>query len=211
MNPPGLLIVAKAPIAGRVKTRLCPPCSPEEAASIAEAALGDTLAAALECDRRVVLALDGPLGRWLPPGVEVVPQVSGTFNERLAAAWTHLPDGGVQIAMDTPQVDGALLSCALAGVGDHHASIGLATDGGWWIIGLHRPDPSVFAGISMSTPTTGQQQLDRLRTLGFDPIVLPTLTDIDTWCTARSVARAIPGSRTALAIERVDERIAVSR
>jgi glycosyltransferase A (GT-A) superfamily protein (DUF2064 family) len=110
--------------------------------------------------------------------------------------------------MDTPQIDAALLATALAAVQEHHATLGLATDGGWWIIGLRRPDPRMFAGISMSTSATGSRQLARLRKLGFEPHLMPTLTDIDTWCSARSVARAMPGTRTAAAIDRVARRIA---
>jgi glycosyltransferase A (GT-A) superfamily protein (DUF2064 family) len=109
MRPSSILVMAKSPRPGMAKTRLCPPCTPDEAASIAQAALCDTLDAALGCGRRVVLALAGPPGPWLPDGVVVVPQVTGTFNERLDAAWSHLPAGGVQIGMDTPQVDSARL------------------------------------------------------------------------------------------------------
>src|SRR5215213_8649771 len=88
LRPVHVLVVAKAPEPGRSKTRLCPPCSPQEAAAIAEAALADTLEAVAACgvDRRV-LALDGPPGPWLPPGFEVIPQVSGSLDVRLCEAW----------------------------------------------------------------------------------------------------------------------------
>src|SRR5438132_7915859 len=155
--------MAKAPTPGEVKTRLCPPCTPDEAAAIARAALCDTLAAALACDTPVVVALAGPEGPWLPPGVDVVAQIDGTFNERLAAAWAHLPCGGVQIGMDTPQVDAQLLSRALAAVEKSGAALGPATDGGWWLLGLDHPHPAMFDGITMSTASTGRQQFARLR------------------------------------------------
>ena len=65
-----LAVIAKAPVAGRVKTRLCPPCTPEEAAALAEAALRDTLAAMAAAApraawRRRVVVLDGAPGAWL--------------------------------------------------------------------------------------------------------------------------------------------------
>src|SRR5215208_6714786 len=71
-----LLVIAKAPVPGRVKTRLSPPCTPEQAATLAAAALRDTLeaAAASRRARRLVLALDGSAPSWLPPGIEVIPQ-----------------------------------------------------------------------------------------------------------------------------------------
>lgn len=206
----GVLIMAKAPVPGVVKTRLCPPCTLSEAAAIAEAALHDTLCASLECGRPVVLALDGPPGPWLPNGVEVVAQCSGSFNRRLAAAWMHLPAGGVQIGMDTPQVRPTLLGDALDVVADSGAAFGPATDGGWWLIGLARPHPAMFEGVTMSSPSTGQRQLERMRALRYHPEVMPTLTDIDTWTTAEEVAVEIPQSRTAAMVMRVTDRLAVS-
>ena len=73
-----VLVVAKAPLAGFSKTRLCPPCSPQEAADIAEAALADTLIAVASCraDRRV-LALEGRPGSWLPSGFSRKDSMSG--------------------------------------------------------------------------------------------------------------------------------------
>lgn len=96
--------MAKAPVRGRVKTRLCPPYTPEEAARLAEAALADTLDAVAGCGvSRRILALDGEPGSWLPAGFEVVRQAAGAFDERLAAAWDAARGPGVQIGMDTPQ------------------------------------------------------------------------------------------------------------
>ena len=83
-----VLVVAKSPVAGRVKTRLCPPCTPAEAAALAEAALADTLTAAAACGAaRRLVALDGPAGPWLPEGFEVFAQCQGGLDRRLAHAW----------------------------------------------------------------------------------------------------------------------------
>src|SRR5690348_2696725 len=105
-----VLVMAKSPRAGRVKTRLHPVFAPRHAARLAEAALRDTLDAvrASGADRRIV-ALDGPAGPWLGDGVEVVAQIEGSLNERLAAAWARAGGPGLQIGMDTPQVTGDLL------------------------------------------------------------------------------------------------------
>lgn len=176
-----VLVMAKAPVAGRVKTRLCPPCTPEEAAEIAEAALADTLAAVAGCgaDRRIV-ALEGAPGDWLPPGFDVVPQCAGSFDLRLTAAWATTDGPAVQIGMDTPQVTPALLDDALATLDDHTAALGPAVDGGWWALALRRPEPQAFVGIAMSTPRTGRDQLARIRSLGHDVALLPWLVDLDT-------------------------------
>ena len=173
--------MAKAPVAGRVKTRLCPPCTPVEAAALAEAALADTLGAVAACGAgRRVIALDGAPGDWLPAGFEVVPQSSGGFDRRLAAAWAAAGGPGIQIGMDTPQVTAALLDAGLAALDAADAALGHAEDGGWWAIGLRRPSAAVFAGIRMSTSRTGADQEARLRALGHDVALLPTLVDLDT-------------------------------
>ncbi|MFN2507027.1 MAG: DUF2064 domain-containing protein, partial [Acidimicrobiales bacterium] len=97
--------MVKAPVAGQVKTRLCPPCTPAEAAALAAAALADTLAAVAACGAtRRILALSGEPGPWLPPAFEVVAQCEGGLDRRLAHAWAVAGGPGVQIGMDTPQV-----------------------------------------------------------------------------------------------------------
>lgn len=176
-----VLVMAKSPAPGRVKTRLCPPCTPDEAAALAEAALADTLeaVAASGADRRIV-ALDGAPGPWLPPDFDVVPQIDGPFDRRLAAAWAAAGGPGVQIGMDTPQVTGGLLDEALQALDDATAALGFAADGGWWAIGLRRADARVFHDIPMSTSGTGGAQLGRMIDLGLDVTPLPTLVDLDT-------------------------------
>ena len=193
-----ILVMAKAPVPGKVKTRLCPPCSPVEAAALAEAALADTLDAVAACGvARRILALDGEPGPWLPAGFEVVSQVRGGFDERLGAAWSAAGGPGVQIGMDTPQVTAGLLDDALACLDTSAAALGHATDGGWWAIGLRRPDPAVFRGLPMSTDRTGAAQHDRLRRLGLNVATLPSLTDLDTVDDLPAVLAAGPGTRTA--------------
>jgi hypothetical protein len=185
---------------------LCPPCSPFEAAAIAEAALADTLDTVVAChaDRRII-ALDGRPGPWLPPGFEVVTQVGGGLSRRLAAAWAAAGGPGVQIGMDTPQVTPQLLDRALEAVnlGPRAAAFGLATDGGWWAIGFARPHPAAFTGIPMSISTTGRAQRARLIALGLEVAELPELRDIDTFDDALAIASTLPGSRTARAVDAV--------
>ena len=198
-----LLVMAKSPVPGRVKTRLCPPCTPAEAAALAEAALADTLEAVAACgaDRRIV-ALDGEPGPWLPPGFEVVAQCDGGFDRRLAAAWAIAGGPGVQIGMDTPQATPALLDEALAVLDTHTAALGPAADGGWWAIALRWPDPRVFDGVPMSTPRTGWEQLARLQALEHDVAPLATLVDLDTAADLAPVTASGSAARTrAVAVE----------
>lgn len=203
-----LLVVAKAPVAGRSKTRLCPPCTPDEAAGLAEAALADTLdtVASLAGDGvRPVLALEGRPGAWLPAGFRVMGQRGDTLDERLANAWDDAGGPGVQIGMDTPQVTPTLLSDAMAALSSRRfdAALGLAVDGGWWALGLRHPDRRVLLGVATSTAGTGATQLRRLHELGLAVAPLPTLRDVDTMADAMAVAAEIPGSRFARAVDRM--------
>jgi glycosyltransferase A (GT-A) superfamily protein (DUF2064 family) len=191
--------MAKAPVPGRSKTRLCPPCTPAEAAALAEAALADTLqAVAASGADRLLLALDGAPGPWLPPGFRVFAQCQGSFTRRLAYAWAIAGGPGVQIGMDTPQVTGAELDDALSTLDTADAALGHARDGGWWALGLRRPHPRAFTGIPMSTAGTGRAQHARLRSLGLGVSLLPTMVDLDTVADLPAVVAARSATRTAL-------------
>jgi rSAM/selenodomain-associated transferase 1 len=190
-----LLVIAKAPMPGRSKTRLCPPCTPEQAAALAEAALVDTLAAVADtpCGGRT-LALDGPRGDWLPDCFEVVPQRGRGLGERLAAAFSHRDEPTLLIGMDTPQVGPELLGEALERLERPGADavLGPAEDGGYWAIGMRAPQPAAFDDVPMSSPRTGACQRERLRRLGLTVRDLPTLRDVDDIDDARNVAAERP-------------------
>jgi rSAM/selenodomain-associated transferase 1 len=198
-----VIVIAKEPRPGRAKTRLCPPCTPAQAAALAEAALADTLAAvaAVPAARRV-LALDGEPGPWLPDGYEVVAQRGDGLDERLAHAFAGVDGPALLIGMDTPQVTAPLLVRALRrllarGV---DAVLGPALDGGFWALGLRRPDPALLTGVPMSTAETGRAQRERLLAHGLDVAMLPALRDVDRFGDAQAVAAEAPGGRFALAL-----------
>lgn len=203
-----LVVLAKEPVPGRVKTRLCPPCTPRSAAALAAAALADTLAAACAAGAdRVLLALDGRPGPWCPAGVVVVDQGDGDLDERLTRAWTHTRGPALLVGMDTPQVGAGELAAAmdrLATPGTD-AVLGPATDGGWWAAGLSRAHPDAFRGVPMSRPDTGRHQAERLRSLGLRLAHLPVRTDVDTWSDALDVAAASPTTGFAEAVRREAE------
>jgi len=195
-----LIVIAKEPVPGRVKTRLTPAYTPAEAAALAEAALRDTLdAAAAAPARRRTLALAGTPGPWLPAGFTVAAQRGGGLDERLAAAFDDAWAGRplVLIGMDTPQVTPALLARAARELGRRDAVFGPASDGGFWLLGLRRPDARLLRGVPMSRPDTGAVQLARLRGAGLDVGLLPELTDVDTPADAHAVAALAAGGRFA--------------
>ena len=194
-----LLVLAKRPVPGLVKTRLCPPCSPEQAAALADAALADTLeaVAAVPAARRV-LVRDGRADD-LAVDLRVVPQRGGSLAERLANAFDDAGAPGLLIGMDTPQVTPSLLANAL-GLLDRpgvDAVLGPALDGGFWAIGLKRADRTVFENVPMSTPSTLAAQRHRMRELGMRWAELPSLRDVDGIDDAWAVAAAAPRSRLA--------------
>jgi glycosyltransferase A (GT-A) superfamily protein (DUF2064 family) len=151
-----LIVIAKETIPGKVKTRLHPPLSYEEAAEVAAAAIQDTLAAAsaVDVDRRI-LYFDGNL---FPPGsedYEVVPQGTGDLDVRLAHIFDHCTGPTVLIGMDTPQLDAQVLRdmfARWAAEDEDEATdavttdvfFGFANDGGFWTLGMREPDGSLI-------------------------------------------------------------------
>lgn len=206
MKNAAILVIAKSPVPGFVKTRLCPPCTSLEAADIAAAALADTLSVVAQTNPSArVLVLDGPPGPWIPDGFVIVPQLGRGLDERLANAFAAVTGPALLIGMDTPHVSSDELATAtdtlLAPEVD--AVLGPAVDGGWWAIGLRRGDPRVFVGVPMSTDHTGRDQLARLDELGHRTVTLHTKRDVDTFEDAEEVARMIPESRFAATLARL--------
>jgi rSAM/selenodomain-associated transferase 1 len=203
--PVTVIVIAKMPVPGQVKTRLTPPLSPQQAAQLARAALVDTLEVVMAAPvARRVLALSnsepGTTPPWVPADFEVIPQRDGGLDERLAGAFTDAYAGGlpmVLIGMDTPQVTASLLTDAAIPLvsGEADAVLGPAADGGFWLLGLRSPNWSLLRGVPMSRADTGQAQLDRLQSAGLRVALMPELTDVDYARDALRVAADIPASR----------------
>jgi uncharacterized protein len=206
MTGPAIVVIAKRPQAGRVKTRLTPPCSPEQAARLAGAALADTLAAAARTRRatRRILVLDGAPGAWVPHGFDVLPQRGDGLAARLAAAFEDVAGPAFLVGMDTPQVTPELLDAGLGALDGSDAVFGAALDGGYWGIGLRRADPAAFLGVPMSEAATGLAQRVRLAELGLRTAVLPPLRDVDTIADAHAVAAEAPGGRFAAMLASIE-------
>ena len=217
-----LLVLAKAPVPGEAKTRLCPPATPTQAARIAAAAFLDTLDAVLAVpDVIPVVALTGDLANAVDGAelsarlhaITVLDQRGRTLGQRIAAAYAdtaavvgHRPV--LQIGMDTPQIDATLLSKCLDLLdGDGvDAALGLATDGGWWALGARRPElADLIADIPTSRPDTGARTMAALQASGCYVVELPELSDVDTWEDALVVAAEVPNGRFAAAVARARE------
>ncbi|MFD4195042.1 TIGR04282 family arsenosugar biosynthesis glycosyltransferase [Amycolatopsis thermoflava] len=203
-----LLVVAKAPVPGFAKTRLCPPASPDQAAEIAAAALLDTLDAVAATPGAVpVVAVTGDFAtaarsaeiRRALTRTTVLDQRGGPFGERLANAHAdtaarHPGLPVLQIGMDTPQVRPELLAAAAADLAAHQAVLGRAPDGGWWALGLRDPAAArVLADVPMSRSDTGDRTHAALSRRGAVPRELAELSDVDTMADARAVASVCRG------------------
>ncbi|GAA3814674.1 TIGR04282 family arsenosugar biosynthesis glycosyltransferase [Nocardioides panacisoli] len=202
------LVLAKAPVAGRVKTRLAASVGPAAAARLAAAALLDTLdaMAAAFGPARCRLALNGRLedavgGEDLLAalaGWTVVPQHGDTLGARIAHACAGAGGPVVQVGMDTPQVGVRLLAEVAAALDETDAVLGPAVDGGWWVLGLREPaHAAAIADVPMSTPTTGTDTRDALLAAGLTVATAPRLRDIDHLDDLLAVRRLAPAARFA--------------
>ncbi|MEO6143369.1 MAG: DUF2064 domain-containing protein [Dermatophilaceae bacterium] len=200
MNPARgtLIVIAKSPVAGQVKTRLTTRFTPEQAAALAQASLRDTLDTVVAAPAsRHVVAWDGVHRSWLPEGAEVIAQTGAGLDERLSNAFQEVlsrPGHGptLLVGMDTPQLRAKDLSLDWDGA---DAVLGLCPDGGFWALGLRRFHPEAVRGVPMSTPQTGRRQLERLQSLGLRVRLLPAMRDVDTPADAAAVALIAPDGR----------------
>ena len=189
------LVVAKAPVPGLAKTRLAATVGNDAAADIAAAALLDTLDAVAAAPVAVrVVAMTGHLAaasrraeieRRLEDFV-VIPQRGDEFGDRLANAHADASAaaGGLpvlQIGMDTPQVSAGLLADCARDLVASGAVLGMATDGGWWVLGITRPESAeCLRAVPMSTAQTGAATLAALRDAGVGVTLVAELSDVDT-------------------------------
>jgi len=206
-----VLVVAKAPVPGLAKTRLAASIGVQAAADVAAAALLDTLDAVAGAPVAArVVAMTGDLDaaassaeiRSRLADFTVIGQRGEDFADRLANAHADAAvavDGLpiLQIGMDTPQVTANLIAqCAttLCGVG---AVLGMARDGGWWVLGVRDPTTAqCLREVPMSQPDTGAVTLRELQRTGVDVKLVDELADVDSIDDVEVVRRACPsGSR----------------
>lgn len=210
--PPGLCALAvmtKVPRAGRVKTRLSPPLSPEEAAALNVCFLRDT-SAAIEATAAEGLArgvgVYTPVGEEiaydgiLPRGFELVPQRGDLFGERLTLAAEDLFSVGFSavclIDSDSPTVPQKAYSRAaqlLAQPGDRMV-FGPSDDGGYYLIGFKQMHHRLFEEIDWSTERVAEQTIERAQEAGVSIELLPTWYDVDDRTTLRRLCDELLGS-----------------
>jgi rSAM/selenodomain-associated transferase 1 len=191
-TPPNcLLIFARYPEPGKVKTRLMPAVGAEGAAQIYREMAEHTLTQA-----RAVAQLNGialqlwftggnrdALKQWLGTDIAYYPQPEGDLGDRLIFALQAAFAAGhravIAIGTDCPSLDSAVLLQAFEVLTNHDLVLGPATDGGYYLIGLQRPIPALFQNIPWSTAAVLQQTEAVADALGLTRYHLPSLTDVD--------------------------------
>jgi len=185
-----LAVMAKRPIAGNTKTRLCPPLSAEQAAALFEALLLDTIQLVLELeDVQLAIGITPPEAAGFfrpisPPGTLFVPVAGADIGRCLDRVLTRLSQEGygkvLALNSDGPSLPLSYLRQSVAGLDDVDVVLGPSEDGGYYLIGLKAPQPGLFEGISWSTEKVTEQTLARAKHLGLTVALLPPWYDTDT-------------------------------
>lgn len=184
-----IIIFAKAPRAGHVKTRLIPALGAECAAQLAREMLDRTLSAALEAGCGTVeLCADPPPqdAAWsaitLPAGLHLTAQGEDDLGQRMSRAAQRAlqhADRVLLIGTDCVEMSLTLLRAAAEALDGADAFMHPTTDGGYALLGLKRFDPSLFTGIVWSTATVAQETRARCAALGWTLLEGASLHDID--------------------------------
>lgn len=180
-----LIIFAKAPVPGQVKTRLIPALGPEGACDLYQKLLRHTLhqTRAWPGERYLYCAPDTehPLFRSLADEHRLIlrQQRGEDLGERMAHALSDFPTGALLIGTDCPVLDCAHLFLASRALDTHDVAILPSEDGGYVLIGQRAPNPAPFAGMSWSHAQVLSDTQSRVATAGLSLWLGPTLWDLD--------------------------------
>jgi len=191
-----LVVFAKAPIPGQVKTRLCPPLTPDEAATLH----GSFVLDMLERTKTATTQFKLPLDRYLAcapssthvffkimeerQGVKLIDQVGDDLGGRMTQAFDVLFSRGyhrvVIVGTDVPTLPLDYFKQALAQLETHDLVLGPALDGGYYLIGLRKPAPDLFADIPWSTDRVLTLTQEKAHGLRLTTATIPPWRDVDT-------------------------------
>jgi rSAM/selenodomain-associated transferase 1 len=195
-QPAALVIFAKAPVPGQVKTRLCPPLTPDEAATLH----GSFVIDMLERTKVATAKLKLPLDRYLAcapsstlvffqimeerQSVKLIDQVGDDLGARMQQAFATMFGKGYQrvfiVGADVPSLPLDHYKQALTQLDTHDIVLGPALDGGYYLLGLKQPRPELFADIAWSTDRVLTATQEKAAGLGLKVALLPSWRDVDT-------------------------------
>jgi len=186
-----LIVFAKAPVAGQVKTRLCPPLTPDEAASLHGSLVLDLLDRCQSlkgCDAIVAGAPSQnhpffgamktrfKIPIWDQVGDDLGARMAHAFQAALGSSYHSV----LIVGTDIPGISVSLITTAFKSLQDHDIVLGPTVDGGYYLIGLRTPVPELFENIPWSTDQVFSLTEEKIKALGLTLTVLPMLRDLDT-------------------------------
>ena len=182
-----LVVIAKEPVPGGVKTRLAAILGADGAARVAAAMLADTVGVVAQVDAEPWVYFAPPDARTrmarLAPGCRLLAQVEGDLGDRLAGCFAALLAGGAErvviVGADTPQVPRATYQAAFALLEQVDVVLGPAVDGGYYLVGAKAAHPELFVGVPMGTDTVLQVTLQRVIQQRLRVGTVPMLRDLD--------------------------------
>ena len=193
LNQPecAIAVMAKQPEPGNVKTRLCPPLTPEQAADLYEAFFLDTVSLVSGIEHTDVFVAYDPetaqdfFFRIMSPTVNCIPQGPGDLGTRLSRissiVFSHGYRKVIMLASDAPHLPQDYIRLAFTRLDDTDVILGPCDDGGYYLIGLRFPAREVFEGIPWSTSRALDLTIERAHEAGMTCALLPPCYDIDTW------------------------------
>ncbi|MEZ4485066.1 MAG: TIGR04282 family arsenosugar biosynthesis glycosyltransferase [Syntrophotaleaceae bacterium] len=203
MTGNALGIFAKEPVPGRVKTRLCPPLSLEQAAELYDTCLQETVAAMAAAPAERIIFYDGDAAYFTTtfPGLRLIRQSDGDLGRRMDRALHQLLTEGnraaVLIGSDSPDLPLSLVTDAFATLADYDLAVAPARDGGYVLIGESRHTPELFQDMPWSNDNLWSKTRHRAEQLDLAYRELPPWEDLDDPASLARLRHRAPQSPTA--------------
>ncbi|KHE90282.1 MAG: TIGR04282 family arsenosugar biosynthesis glycosyltransferase [Candidatus Scalindua rubra] len=185
-----LIIFAKNPISGKVKTRLTPYINPTEAAELYQAFITDIVSNIhkLKCEQVTIAYTpsnaEAAFHSICGQSVDYLPQKGDNLGERMKNAFMYSFDKGskrtVIIGTDSPTLPSSYIQKAFDALKEVPVTVGPTFDGGYYLIGLSGQNYAIFDGIDWSTSKVFGQTLTRIQAINKQLYVLPPWYDVDT-------------------------------
>jgi len=200
---PILGIFAKQPLAGQVKTRLCPPLSRKEAAELYRVSLSETverMQQGRDYDLMICYAGERSWFEAAFPGVGLYPQQGADLGRRMADALEYFFDQGygraALIGSDSPDLPGSIIAQAFEQLNYSDLVLGPAVDGGYYLVGESRHCPALFENIPWSSETVLELTLQKATAFDVATVLLKEWEDLDDFASLKRFLERQPESRT---------------